>query len=76
MRFPSRHPLYSLSDNRIVNNYVDNSVNNFGDLSGDTLGTVWSRNLTDSCMICVRNMLMLCVILIPSKIEQETDSHA
>ena len=76
MRFPSRHPLYSLSDNRIVNNYVDNSVNNFGDLSGDTLGTVWSRNLTDSCMICVRNILMLCVILIPSKIEQKTDSHA
>ena len=32
--------------------------------------------MTDCCMIYVRNVRALCAILIPSKIEQETDNHA
>nr|DAG41875.1 MAG TPA: hypothetical protein [Caudoviricetes sp.] len=34
-----------------------------------------SRNVTDSCTICVRKKQEGCAILIPSKTEQQTDGH-
>lgn len=42
----------------------------------DTFVTVLSRNVTDSCTIFVQKKQERCAILIPSKIEQETDNHA
>nr|DAK86484.1 MAG TPA: hypothetical protein [Caudoviricetes sp.] len=38
--------------------------------------TVLSRNVTDSCTICVQKKQERCAILIPSKTEQNADSHA